>query len=127
MSAVSNEQILNELATIKQELRQLRETVAQYQVVQTAHPHIVKIERLHGGEPVVRGAYVTVRTIVEQTRIGTTTEELLSGYPPLTLAGIYDALSYYYDNKEEIDKIIEENRQALNRLIEFSKRIQKKV
>ncbi|MBI4785553.1 MAG: DUF433 domain-containing protein [Chloroflexi bacterium] len=112
---------------MKQEIRQLRETVAQYQVLQTAHPHIIRIPGVQGGEPIVRDAYVTVRTIVEQTRLGTTSQELLEGHPPLTLAGIYDALSYYYDHKEEMDQIIEENRQALERLTEFSKRIVKKV
>jgi len=30
-------------------------------------------------------------------------EERLSYYPEISLAGIYDALSYYYDNRDEID------------------------
>ena len=114
MSADSNEQILKEIAMIKQEIRQLRETVAQYHIVQTAHPHIIRIAGVQGGEPIVRNAYVTVRTIVEQIRLGATPEELVEGYPPLTLAQIHDALSYYYDPTEEIDHLIAEHKQTLD-------------
>ncbi|MGH7230317.1 MAG: DUF433 domain-containing protein [Nitrospiraceae bacterium] len=37
---------------------------------------------------------------------GQTPEELLAHYPHLSLASIYDALSYYYDNRDEIDREI---------------------
>lgn len=127
MSAVTNEQLYSEIENLKQELRQLRETVAQYQVVQTTHPHIVKMEGYQGGEPMVRSAHVTVRTIVEQTRLGTTPEEFVRDHPPMTLAEFYDALSYYYDHTEEMEQIIEENRQALIRGIEFAKQVAKKT
>lgn len=39
---------------------------------------------------------------------GTTPEALLGYYPQLSLAAIYDALSYYYDNREVIDGEIAE-------------------
>jgi uncharacterized protein (DUF433 family) len=125
MSAVTNEQLYSEIENLKQELRQLRETVAQYQVVQTTHPHIVKMEGYQGGEPMVRSAHVTVRTIVEQTRLGTTPEEFVRDHPPMTLAEFYDALSYYYDHTEEMEEIIKEQREALAQAIELSKRIAK--
>lgn len=32
-----------------------------------------------------------------------TPEELQADFPHLSLAAIYDALSYYYDNREEVD------------------------
>jgi uncharacterized protein (DUF433 family) len=125
MSAVTNEQLYSEIENLKQELRQLRETVAQYKVVQTTHPHIVKMEGYQGGEPMVRSAHVTVRTIVEQTRLGTTPEEFVRDHPPMTLAEFYDALSYYYDHTEEMEEIIKEQREALAQAIELSKRIAK--
>lgn len=81
MSAITNEQLYSEIASIKQELKQLRETVAQYQVVQTTHPHIIKMEGYQGGEPMVRSAHVTVRTMVEQTRLGTTPEAFVADHP----------------------------------------------
>jgi hypothetical protein len=36
-------------------------------------------------------------------------EELVRRFPHLTLAQIYDALSYYYDHQAEIDAEIEKN------------------
>ena len=125
MSAITNEQLYAEIASIKQELAQLRETVTQHQVTQTTHPYIVRIAGVQGGEPITRNGYVTVRTIVEQTRLGTTPEEMLTGYPPITLAEIYDALSYYYDHTEEMEEIIKGQRDALAQAIELSKRIAK--
>jgi len=126
MSAITNEQLYSEIASIKQELKQLHEKVAQYQVAQTMHPYIVKVEGHQGGEPMVRSVQVTVRTIVEQTRLGTTPEEFVQGHPPMTLAEFYDALSYYYDHTDEIEQIIAENNAALERAIELSKRLAKK-
>ena len=38
-----------------------------------------------------------------------TPEELVRDFPHLTLAQVYDALSYYYDNQPEIEKEIAEN------------------
>ena len=123
MSAITNEQLYSEIENIKQELVRIRETVAQYQVIQTAHPYIVRIAGVQGGEPITRNGYVTVRTIVEQTRLGTTPAELVEGHPPLALAEVYDALSYYYDHIDEMEQIIAENNAALERAIELSRQI----
>ena len=125
MSAITNEQLYSEIAGIKQELKQIRETVTQYQVAQTTHPYIVRIEGHQGGEPMVRSAHVTVRTIVEQSRIGTTPAEFVKDHPPMTLAEFYDALSYYYDHTDEIEQIIAENNATLTEAIELSKRLAK--
>jgi uncharacterized protein (DUF433 family) len=38
-----------------------------------------------------------------------TPEELVREFPHLTLAQVYDALSYYYDHKEEIDQEMHAN------------------
>jgi uncharacterized protein (DUF433 family) len=38
-----------------------------------------------------------------------TPEELVTLFPHLTLAQVYDALSYYYDHKEEIDRDLAES------------------
>lgn len=126
MDTISNEQLYSEITNIKKELEQIRETVAQYQIVKPAHPYIVKMPGYQGGEPMVSSAHVTVRTIVEQRRIGTTPEEFIEGHPPMTLAEYYDALSYYYDHTEEIEQIIAENNAALERVKELSKRLAKK-
>ncbi len=99
----------------------LHEPIAPYPVapqekniLPTAHPHIVKIPGVQGGEPIVRGVTRTVRGIVELSQRGLTPQQILEGWEGrLTLAQVYDALSYYYDNQEEIDQLIAEHKAAL--------------
>ncbi len=74
-----------------------------------AHPHIVGDSEICGGSPRLAGTRITVRTVVIATLLhGLTPEELLQHYPHLSLAAIYDALSYYYDHREAIDREIAE-------------------
>ena len=74
------------------------------------HPHIISDFHLCGGSPRIEGSRIPVRTIVVYVlHHGTTPEALLGYYPQLSLAAIYDALSYYYDNREEIDAEIAAN------------------
>lgn len=111
--------------------RAVKETRAVYAVasptiIETDHPHIIKIEGVRGGAPITRESYTSVHAIVEITyRLKQTPEEIVDSYNDLTLAQVFDALSYYYDHKQEIDDIIEANdrvdrqfaeRDRLNRL-----------
>jgi uncharacterized protein (DUF433 family) len=74
------------------------------------HPYIVSDPEVCGGSPRIAGTRITVRTIVIAILLhGLSPEELLSHYPHLSLAGIHDALSYYYDHREAIDREIAEH------------------
>jgi len=74
------------------------------------HPHITSAPTICGGSPCLAGTRITVRTIVVYAlRYGISPEELLTYYPHVSLAAIYDALSYYYDNREEIERDIAAN------------------
>lgn len=78
---------------------------------------IVPIDRIpgvHGGRPVVRGTGVSVQTIVEQSHLGRSPQQFVEDFEDvLTLAQVYDALSYYYEHQAEIDRSIAQNREAL--------------
>ena len=77
------------------------------------HPHIAIDPNICGGSPRIEGSRITVRTIVIYALLhGLTPEELLTHYFHISLASIYDALSYYYDNREAIDKEIAEHLSA---------------
>ena len=68
------------------------------------HPHVTSDPAVCGGSPRIAGTRFSVRLIVEYVlRQGVTPEELQTAFPHLNLAAIYDALAYYYDNREEID------------------------
>jgi|SRR5581483_3187970 uncharacterized protein (DUF433 family) len=77
--------------------------------IATEHPHIVRIAGVHGGRPSIRHTGLSVELIVRFYRMGATPEELLSTYPQLTPAALYDALSYYHDHAAEIDQALQES------------------
>lgn len=64
---------------------------------------------LHG-EPIIVGTRTPVRAIVELWRLGTQPEEIPLQLPHLTLAQVFDALSFYADHQAEINDYIERNR-----------------
>ena len=76
----------------------------------TEHPYIVKNDKILGGEPIVKGTRVPVRAIVEPWRMGVPPEAMPESFPYITLAQIFDALSYFSDHMDEIKRHIEENR-----------------
>lgn len=71
------------------------------------HPYISQQEGIQGGQPIITGTRTMVRSIVIYYKMGDTPEEIQQKLPHITLAQIYDALSYYYDFREEIDRDIE--------------------
>jgi uncharacterized protein (DUF433 family) len=72
--------------------------------------YITSDEKILSGEPIIKGTRTPVRAIVEMWRMGNSPEEIVQGLPHLTLAQVFDALSYYSDNQEEINRYIENNR-----------------
>lgn len=76
----------------------------------TEHLYIVTNERILGGEPIIKGTRTPVRAIVETWRMGVAAEEITRHLPHLTQAQVFDALSYYSDHMEEINRHIERNR-----------------
>lgn len=76
----------------------------------TRHRYIVTDPAILSGEPIIEGTRTPVRSIVEWWRQGLPAEEIPIYLPHLTLAQIFDALSYYSDHQEEINAHIERNR-----------------
>ena len=78
-------------------------------MTKTEHTYIVKCSEILGGEPIVQGTRTPVRAIVETWHLGTLAEEIPKHLPHLTLAQVFDALSYYSDHQKEINEYIEIN------------------
>lgn len=76
----------------------------------TGHRYIVTETRILSGEPIVAGTRTPVRAIVELWRQGIAPEDIPLHLPHLTLAQVFDALSYYADHQAEIQGYIERNR-----------------
>jgi uncharacterized protein (DUF433 family) len=83
------------------------------EITLTEHPHIVKVNGVCGGRPVIKGTRTPVQAIVEYYRLGMSTEEILTELPYITEAQLHDALSYFHDHKEEILAGIEADQQLI--------------
>jgi uncharacterized protein (DUF433 family) len=61
-----------------------------------------------GGKPRIAGTRITVADIVlMHRRLGRALEEIAGTYD-LPIAGVYAAMAYYYDHKDEIDHSLDE-------------------
>jgi uncharacterized protein (DUF433 family) len=77
------------------------------------HPYISRLKSVCGGEPVIRGTRFPERSVVEYAlRQGMAPEEIVREWRNLSLAQVYDALSYYHDHKGEIDSLIRRHQPA---------------
>src|ERR1700676_5390867 len=76
----------------------------------TEHPHIERRPGVCGGAPVIRGTRIAVRHVAVLYNEGATVAEVLATYPHLRASWVHDAMSYYLDHQEEIDRDIEANR-----------------
>lgn len=76
----------------------------------TKHPYVISRKGYCGGSPVIARTKFPVRSVVNYVlRQGISPEELVKEFPHLTLAQVYDALSYYYDHKETIERELQES------------------
>jgi uncharacterized protein (DUF433 family) len=80
------------------------------QVARTRHRYIVTNADILSGEPIIEGTRTPVRAIVEVWRLGVAVEEIPERLPHLSLAQVFDALSYCSDHQAEINNRIELNR-----------------
>ncbi|NOS78505.1 MAG: DUF433 domain-containing protein [Nitrospira sp.] len=76
----------------------------------TSHPYIVCTEEILHGAPIISGSRTPVCAIAELWKFGIAPEEIIGRLPHLTLAQVFDALSYYQEHREAIDEDIRRNR-----------------
>ncbi len=68
------------------------------------HPYVVSRKDYCRGSPIIKGTKFPVRSVVAYVlKQGILPEEIVREFPHLPLAQVYDALSYYYDYREDIE------------------------
>jgi uncharacterized protein (DUF433 family) len=77
--------------------------------IATEHPHIVRNPNVCGGSPLIRGTRITVRLIAGLWNEGDTVEEIVQTYPHLRASWVHDAIRYYLDHQQEIDRETQAN------------------
>lgn len=81
------------------------------------HPYITRKKGVCGGKPIIAETRIKVSQIaIEYERLGWTPDEIIQAHPHLTLAQVHDALSYYYENAEEINADIRAGEQLVEEL-----------
>ncbi|MCK4394339.1 DUF433 domain-containing protein [Candidatus Bipolaricaulota bacterium] len=85
--------------------------------VVTRHPYITRDERISGGSPVITGTRTRViDVVIEYEYLGRTADEIINAHPHLNLTQVHDALSYYYEHREKMDREIRERQERVEEL-----------
>lgn len=71
--------------------------------------HIDTDPEVCGGKPRIAGSRIRVQDIVVWIEDGQSADEIVAGYPHLTLADVYAALAFYHDNRVLIDRQLQES------------------
>lgn len=110
------------IEALRESISQLDKRLAQVEArapgkIRTEHPHIVRVQGVCGGRPVIEGTRISVKTIVGWARMGMTPSEIVIEYPFISLAQVADALAYYERHSEEIEAEFAEEQRLLEREI----------
>ena len=83
----------------------------------TNHPFVVKNKNICGGCPIIEGTRTRVIDIaIEYEILGHSPDEIISSHPYLNLHQVHDALSFYYENRDELDQKAEQDQEFIARL-----------
>ncbi len=70
-----------------------------------------------GGKPRIAGTRIRVQDVVVwHERMGFSVDEIVSRHPQLTLAGVYAALAYYHDHRQQIDAQMERGQNLVDEM-----------
>ena len=79
------------------------------EILDPKYPGIVSYKNICDGEPIIRSTRVTVRNIVEYFRLYGKINKIIAALPHLNENQVTEAMNFYYDHQDEIDKYIAEN------------------
>lgn len=83
----------------------------------TSHPYIVINKDVCDGSPIIEGTRTRVIDIaIEYEVLGHSPDEIIRSHPHVSLYHIHDALSFYYENRDELDQKIKQDQEFITRL-----------
>jgi uncharacterized protein (DUF433 family) len=68
-----------------------------------------------------------VDIVIEYTMLGRAPDEIIDAHPHLNLAQVHDALSYYYENREKLDKEIQNRIKDVEEIREKFQRVEREA
>ena len=92
------------------------------QKTKTEHPYVEINPKICNGSPVIKRTRIRIVDVaIEYEYTNRTPDEIINAHPHLKLEQVHDALSYYYENREELDQKIKEDEQFIQKLAETQK------
>jgi uncharacterized protein (DUF433 family) len=83
----------------------------------TGHPYIVKNKDVCDGSPIIEGTRTRViDIIIEYEILGRSPDEIIRSHSHLSLYHIHDALSFYYENRDELDQKMKQDQKYIKQL-----------
>ena len=80
----------------------------------TNHPFIIRDKDICGGSPIIEGTRTRVIDIaIEYEMLGHSPDEIINSHPHLNLPQVHDALSFYYENRAELDQKAEQDQEFI--------------
>ena len=81
------------------------------------HPYVTFDPGTGKDSPVVKDTRIKVMDIaLRYELVGMTPDQIVEQFPHLTLAQVHDALSYYYEHKNELDRADRKDQAVLEEL-----------
>ena len=77
---------------------------------------IVRAPNICGDRPRIAGTRITVGRIATLWKQGLTPEEIADNWGYLSMAQVYAALTYYHANRQEIEQVLQQDREDYDRL-----------
>ena len=62
-----------------------------------------------------------VDIVIEYEYLNSSPDEIINAHPHLKLEQVHDALSYYYENRKDLDSKIKEDKQFIQKISEAQK------
>ena len=78
--------------------------------------HTVPLSQDQAGVLRVAGTRVSLDSVIYAFNEGATPEEIVQQYPTLDLKDVYAVVSYYLQNRDEVEKYLDERRAARQEL-----------
>jgi len=103
ISQKTYERLANRATQVQRTTDELAEELLQTLIQVTDHPYVVRRDGFRGGRPILRGSSMPVWLVAAMWKSGDTPDDILRAYPHLEPAAVYDAISYYFDHREEIE------------------------
>jgi uncharacterized protein (DUF433 family) len=87
------------------------------EVLPVVREHVVRTPGTCWGKPRIAGTRIKVeQVVIWHERTGMSPEQIVSEWPHLTLADVHAALTYYHDNRDEIDRDLADGERLFDEL-----------